>query len=128
MAEKTPIPASSFDPSRHVLHGRDAKTGVQKWFALSEIVAAEKAIETVAEPLLPVPEVTKADLLALQTAVHDALANVPPAQFPADLMETFTTMTQTILSLTTRIQKLEADNGVFTENFAQFKALTGVGV
>jgi hypothetical protein len=126
MADKTPIPASAFDPSRHVLHGRDAKTGLQKWFALSEIVAAEKAIETVAEPL-PAPEVTKDDLDALKLAVHQALTNIPPPQFPADLMETFTAMTQTILALTARIQKLESDNAVFTENFAQFKAMTGVG-
>lgn len=125
MTEKTPVPAVKFDPSRHVIAGRDAKTGVQKFFALSEIVAAEKAIED--QPAAAAPEVTKADLLALQAAVHDALANMPPAQFPADLMKTFATMTETIVSLTGRIQKLEADNAVFTENFAQFKALTGVG-
>lgn len=126
MTEKTPVPAVKFDPSRHVIAGRDAKTGVQKFFALQEIVAAEKAIED-APQAVSVPEVTKADLIALQAAVHDALANIPPPQFPADLMKTFATMTETIVSLTARIQKLEADNKVFTENFAQFKALTGVG-
>jgi hypothetical protein len=126
MTDKTPVPAVKFDPSRHVIAGRDAKTGVQKFFALAEIVAAEKAIEDTPQAVA-VPEVTKADLVALQNAVHQALANVPPPQFPADLMKTFATMTDTIVALTGRIQKLEADNKVFTDNFAEFKAVTGVG-
>ncbi len=128
MTELAQVPAVKFDPTRHVIAGRDAKTGVQRFFALSEIVAAEKEIETVSEPQASAPpEISKQDLAALESRVMAELANIPPATFPADMMQTFAAITQTAVALAKRVEKLEAANEVFTQNFVQFKAMTGVG-
>lgn len=141
MTEKTPPPSVAFDPKKHVLAGRQLKDGRQLFFSLSSIVAAEKAIETPAPAAAsPTPApitngVTHDDLIAFEERiVKAARAAAPPPQFPADIVSTMTDLTKAAVAmkqenetLRSRVAKLEADNAVFTQNFAAFKAMTGAG-
>lgn len=123
MDQKTPVPSVAFDPARHVIAGRKLSDGRQLFFSLSSIVEAEKAIEA-APAIVAAPVVTQDDLANIAASVLAAVKeSIPPPQFPADLMATFTEMTAALVALAQRVEKLEADVKVHTENFAAIMSL-----
>jgi hypothetical protein len=125
MDQKTPVPSVAFDPSKHVIAGRQLSDGRQLFFSLLSIVEAEKGIAGVSPNA---PEVTQADLERIERKVLAAVqASVPPPQFPVDIMATLAELTSTLVAVAERLQKLESAVAIHTQNFAAIMKLGGEG-